>query len=88
MNRYAGPRSCICWHSDNEPLFGPQYAPKLIDNVSLGNSVVRRCVWSDVPSLISVDHGDLLVVDGLAQLMYAHRTVSGLQGPQVNLTYR
>ena len=24
LNRYAGPSSCIRWHSDNEPLFGPQ----------------------------------------------------------------
>ena len=24
LNWYAGPRSCIPWHSDNEPLFGPQ----------------------------------------------------------------
>ena len=31
-------------------------------------------------------HGDLLVMDG--QLECAHRTVSGLQGPRVNLTYR
>ena len=27
-------------------------------------------------------------MDGLAQSEYAHRTVSGLQGPRVNLTYR
>ena len=27
-------------------------------------------------------------MDGLAQLEYAHRTVPGLQGPGVNLTYR
>ena len=23
LNRYSGPSSCIRWHSDNEPLFGP-----------------------------------------------------------------
>ena len=48
---------------------------------------VRRGQGS-VPSLITLDHGDLLVMDGPAQLEYAHRTVSGLQGPWVNLTYR
>ena len=42
----------------------------------------------DVPSSITLDHGDLLVMDGLAQLEYAHRTVAGLQGPRVHLTYR
>ena len=30
LNRYSGPSSCIRWHSDNEPLFGPQNSPKLI----------------------------------------------------------
>ena len=42
---------------------------------------------SDVPSSITLDHGDLLVMDGPAQLEYAHRTVSGLQGPRVYLTH-
>ena len=48
---------------------------------------VRRAS-SDVPSSITVDHGDLLVMDGLAHSKYEHCTVSGLQGPRVNLTYR
>ena len=30
LNRYSGLSSCIRWHSDNEPLFGPHNAPKLI----------------------------------------------------------
>ena len=88
--RYAGPRSCIRWHSDNESLFGPENEPELIVSMSLGHSVefqVRRASW-DVPSSMTLDHGDLLVMDGPAQLEYAHRTVSGLQGPWVNLTYR
>ena len=41
----------------------------------------------DVPSSITLDHGDILVMDGLAQSEYAHRTVLGRQGPRVNLTY-
>ena len=91
LNRYSGSGSLIRWHSDNEPLFGPQNWPKLIVSLSLGNSVefkVRRRAPRGVPSSITVDHGDLLVMDGLAQLEYAHRTVPGLQGPRVNLTYR
>ena len=91
LNRYSGPSSCIRWHSDNEPLFGPQNAPKLIVSLSLGNSVelkVRRRMQGKVPSLITLDHGDLLVMDGLAQSEYEHCTASELQGPRVNLTYR
>ena len=90
LNRYSGPSSCIRWHSDNEPLFGPQNSPKLIVSMSLGNSVefkVRRGRGS-VPSLITLDHGDLLVMDGLTQSEYVHCTASGLQGPRVNLTFR
>ena len=89
LNQYSGPSSCIRWHSDNEPLFGPQNSPKLIVSMSLSNSVefkVRRGRGS-VPSLITLDHGDLLVMDGLTQSEYVHCTASGLQGPRVNLTF-
>ena len=40
---------------------------------------VRRASW-DVPSSITLDHGDLLVMGGPAQLEYAHRTVSRVLG--------
>ena len=49
---------------------------------------VRRRMQGEVPSRITLDHGDLLVMDGLTQSEYAHRAVSGLQGPRVNLTFR
>ena len=85
LNRYAGPGSCIRWHSENESLFGPQNQPKLIVSMSLSRSVqfqVRRPPGG-VPSPIQLDRGDLLVMDGLAQTEYEHRTVSGLPGPRV-----
>ena len=90
LNRYSGSGSCIPWHSDNESLFGPQNSPKLKVSMSLGHSVVFqvRRVPGDVPSSITLDHGDLLVMDGSAQSEYAHHTVPGLQGPQVNFSYR
>ena len=49
---------------------------------------VRRRAPGKVPSSIRLDHGDILVMDGLAQSEYAHCTASGLQGPRVNLTNR
>ena len=91
LNRYSGPSSCIRWHSDNEPLFGPQNSPKLIVSMSLGNSVefmVRRRAPGNFPSSIRLDHGDVLVMDGPAQSEYEDCTASELQGPRVNLTYR
>ena len=54
---------------------------------SCHDAYLRRAP-GDVPSSITLDHADLLVMDGSAQLEYAHRTVSGLQGPRVDLTYR
>ena len=91
LNQYSYSGSHIRWHGDNEPLFGPQNSPKLIVSLSLGKSVeckVRRRAPGKVPSSIRLDHGDVLVMDGLARSEYAHRTVLGLQGSQVNLTYR
>ena len=82
LNQYAGPGSFIRWHSDNEPLFGPQNSPELIVSLSLGYSVefMVRCRASG--------NFPLLVMDGSAQSEYAQRTVSGLQGPRVNVTFR
>ena len=91
LNHYDGSGSFIRWHSDNEPLFGPQNLPKLIISLSLGNSVefmVRRRASRNVPSSITLNHGDVLVMDGSAQSEYLHCTMRGLQGPRVNLTYR
>ena len=91
LNQCAGSGSFIRWHGDNEPLFGPQNLPKLIVSLSLGNSVefmVRRRASGNVPSSIRLDHGDVLVMDGLAQSEYEHCTASGLQGPRLDLTYR
>ena len=85
LNQYAGPGSFIRWHSDNEPLFGPKNSPKLTVSLSLENSVefmVRRRASGEVPSSITFDHGDPLVMDGLAQSEYEHCTASELQGPR------
>ena len=72
LNQYAGPGSFfVRWHCDSEPLFGPQNFPKLIVSLSLGNSVefmVRRRASGNVPSSIRLDHGDVLVMDGLGAL--------------------
>ena len=90
LNHYDGSTSCVCWHSDNESLFGPRDSPKLIVSLSLGNPVefkVRR-VSDSVTSSITLNHGDVLVMDGSAQSEYLHCTMPGLQFPRVNLTYR
>ena len=50
--------------------------------------MVRRRASGNVPSSIRLDHGDVLVMDGLAQSECEHCTASVLQGPRVNLAYR
>ena len=91
LNRYAGDGSCIPWHCDNERLFGSPFEPKVIVSMSLGHSVLfklRRRAPENTLSQIWLDHGDLLVMDGLTQYEYEHSAASELEGPRVNLTYR
>ena len=91
LNRYAGDGSFIPWHCDNERLFGSPFEPKVIVSMSLGHSVLfklRRRAPEKTFSQIWLDHGDLLVMDGLTQDEFQHSTASELEGPRVNLTYR
>ena len=60
----------IPWHCDNERLFGSPFEPKVIVSMSLGHSVLFklcRRAPENTPSQIRLDHGDLLVMDGLTQ---------------------
>ena len=58
-----------------------QISPELA--VSLGNCVDFKCRRGrrNSPSSIWLNHGDLLVTDGLAQSEHEHSTSSELQGP-------
>ena len=91
LNRYSGKGSHIPWHRDNERLFGYPFEPKVIDSMSLGHSalfILRRRAPENTHSQIRLDHGDLLVMDGLTQFEYEHSMASELEGPRVNLTFR
>ena len=48
---------------------------------------MRRRAPCDTPSSIRLDHGDILVIDGLAPSENVHRTMPGLQGPQIKRAY-
>ena len=83
LNRYAGKGSRTPWHRDNECLFGHPSEPKVIVSTSLGHSALfklRRRASENTPSGIWLDHGDLLVIDGLTQSEYVHSTASELSG--------
>ena len=72
-------------------LFGHPVEPKVIVSMSLGHSALfklcRRAL-ENTHSQIRLDHGDLLVMDGLTQSEYVHSTASELLGSRLNLTIR
>ena len=88
LNRYAVPGSCV-----GIAITSPCSAQRMrlsslcefrqFCGVRGASSRIVRSALFDY-----VGHGDLLVMDGLTQSEYAHRTVPGLQGPRVNLTFR
>ena len=49
---------------------------------------MRRRAPGKVPSSITLNHGDVLVMDGSAQSEYLHCMMPGLQGPRVDLANR
>ena len=91
LNRYAGRGPRCPWHCDNELLFGQPGESKVIVSMSLGRSVLfklRRRAPENTVSGIRLDHGDLLVMDGLTKFEHEHSTSSELSGPRVNLAFR
>ena len=79
LNQYAGKGSFIPWHRDNERSFGHPGEPKVIVSMSLGHSALfklRRPVLENTPSEIRLDHGQLLVMDGLTPSEYVHPTAA------------
>ena len=93
LNLYRGWRSCVVWHSDDEPLCGDCGDAKLIVSVSLGGSAVFRwrrqpCPDDDDGHLCWLGHGDILVMDGRCQDEFLHRTDPGREQERLNLTFR
>ena len=69
------------WDRDNEPLFGLPNEPEVIVSMTLGHSVLfklRRRMSVDIPSVVVLEHGDLLVIDGQTRAKYEHSVASGL----------
>ena len=80
LNLYRGWKSCVGWHSDDEPLFGECGDAKLIVSVSLGSSAVFRWRRQSCPDddghLCRLGHGDILVMHGQCQDEFLHGTSS------------
>ena len=93
VNFFGDSHSQVRWHSDDEPSFGLSGEPKLIVSLSLGAGALFRWKSRRFCSLCVEDgtlhsHGDLLVMDGLAQDEFLHQTDPGLESQRINLTFR
>ena len=89
---HRGWKSCVGWHSDDEPLIGECGEAKLIVPVSFGSSAVfkwrRQSCPGDEGHLCWLGHGDILVMDGQCQDEFLHRTDSGRVQERINVTFR
>ena len=89
LNLHRRWRSCVGWHSDDEPLFGECGDAKLIVSVSLGSSAVfkwrRQSCPDDDGHLCWLGHGDILVMNGQCQDEFLHRTQPGTDQSYVPL---
>ena len=92
LNLYRGWKSCVGWHSDNEPLFGVCGDAKLIVSLSLGSFAVfrwrRQSCPDDEGHLCWLGHGDILVMDGQCQDEFLHCTDPGRDQERINVTFR
>jgi alkylated DNA repair dioxygenase AlkB len=88
-NLYRDGHDSIAWHSDDEPELGPE---PTIASLSFGASRVfrirrrddHRCQWR-----VTLEHGDLLVMEGRSQIDYQHAIHKVARaGERVNLTFR
>lgn len=88
-NLYRGGADSVAWHSDDEPELGPE---PLIASLSLGSTRAFkiRNRASRETTTIWLEHGDLLVMSGRAQLDYEHAVPKTARevGPRINLTFR
>ena len=90
LNLGRGWRSCVGWHSDDEPLFGECGEAKLIVSVSFGSSAVirwRRPCPDDEGHFCWLGHSDILVMDGQRQDKFLHRTDPCREQERINVTF-
>jgi len=73
LNLYEGSLQSVDWHSDNEPMFGPE--PTIL-SISLGGS--RNFCVRPLNNLSNVltyrlDHGDVSIMSGTLQQTHQHK---------------
>jgi alkylated DNA repair dioxygenase AlkB len=88
-NLYRNGADHMGWHSDNEPVNGPE---PVIASVSLGSErrfdFKHRTTGEKVSTMLP--HGSLLVMSGKSQSHWLHRIAKSTKvaEPRINLTFR
>lgn len=90
INRYRNGRDSVGWHSDDEPELG---ANPVIASLSLGATRVFRMRRRDnhtVQHRLELNSGDLVVMRGATQRLWAHQVPKTAKpvGERINLTFR
>ena len=90
LNRYRTGRDSVAWHSDDEPVFGPE---PVIGSVSFGATRTFQLKHRSRPALtaaVELTHGSLLVMRGPTQHHWRHRVPKTTRpvGERINLTFR
>eukprot|EP00887_Chlorella_sp_A99_P006893 scaffold2.g6893.t1 len=90
LNWYRSGDDHIAWHSDNEPLYGPE--PTIV-SVSLGTTrefVLRRNGAPGDKHAFHLASGDVLVMRGTTQQHWMHSLPKrkGAPGDRISLTFR
>ena len=92
VNKYQGGTQNVAWHSDDEAILGHAAEPKTIVGLPLGHSrrVELRANGSRAVATTVRDHGDILVMGGLAQHHYQHLVPSqaSAAGTRISITRR
>lgn len=90
LNLYRGGADSLAWHSDNEPLYGPQ---PTIASVSFGTPrdfLLRRKDDRLQKHCWTLGCGDLLIMQGSTQQFWEHSVPKrrNVASARVNLTFR
>merc|ERR1719419_789307 len=96
INLYRNGDDCVGWHADDENLFGGLVGNCMIISLSLGQTRTFQLRMKNhqdeynPPVSISLEHGDIITMEGLVQRWYQHRVPKEphYENPRINLTFR
>jgi len=95
INFYRNGKDFVGWHADDHEMFGDLDGNCKILSLSLGQSRTLQFRPKDRNkhleiTSITLDHGDIITMEGLLQRYYDHRVPKSIDqtGPHINITFR